>query len=366
LVEDVSMETTRTLISCAAGLRKGIAALAMAVALWAPPANAEEPLRIKVVGGLAGINQFTQYEEPFWTSRIAELSGGRITATIHPFDRSGLRGQDMLHLMKLGVVPFGTALLSVVSGEEPEINALDLPGLNPDIAALKRSAAVYRPHLRTLLEDRYDIELLGIYAYPAQVIYCAKPFRGLADIAGQRVRTSSVSQSEFVTALGGTPVITPFSEIVSAVRAGVVDCAITGTLSGYEIGLSEATSHVHAMALTWGVSFFGANSAAWNAIPADLRTVIQTGIADLEGRIWEAADRETARGLACNTGAAGCTPGRVSRMTLVPVSATDEQRRVELLTRTVIPTWIERCGPACASAWNRTLGPALGLTVVEN
>ena len=104
-----------------------------------------------------------------------------------------------------------------------------------------------------MLRTKFGIELLAIYTYPAQVIFCAKPFIGLSDLFGRRVRTSSVGQSEMMTALGAVPVLMPFAEIVNAVRTGVVDCAITGTLSGNEIGLSKVTSYIYPMAISWGL-----------------------------------------------------------------------------------------------------------------
>jgi TRAP-type C4-dicarboxylate transport system substrate-binding protein len=326
-------------------------------------AQAQEPVRLKVIGGHGGVSMFAQHEEPFWTRTVTELSGGRIKASIHPFDRSGLRGQDMLQLMRLGVVPFGTVLLAVASGEEPELNAVDLPVLSPDIETLRTTVRAYRPHLARILRERHDIELLGVYTYPAQVIYCAKAFGGLDDLKGRRVRTSSVGQSELVEALGGMPVITPFTETVNAVSTGVVDCAITGTLSGYEVGLSEVTSHVHAMAISWGISFFAASRAAWEALAPDLRETVRGGVAGLEDRIWAAAGDDTARGFACNTGTEPCAAGRRGRMSLVPVTPADDERRRRLLVDTVLPGWIERCGTACAAAWNGTLGPALGIRV---
>ncbi|KAA2236105.1 TRAP transporter substrate-binding protein [Salinarimonas soli] len=340
--------------------RGWLALAAVLLGLSAAPAAAAEPIRLKIVGGLAGISQYRQFEEPFWTKRLEEMSGGRLTAAVHPFDRSGLRAQDMLQLMKLGVVPFGTALLALVAGDEPELNVIDLPGLNPNFEVLRETVAAYRPHLRDVLKDRYGIELLGVYAYPAQVVYCAKSFRGLSDLAGRRVRTSSVSQSELVSALGGVPVLVPFAETVSAVSTGVVDCAITGTLSGYEIGLPEVTTHIHAMALSWGLSFFGANRSAWEALPADLRDVLRAGIARLEQDIWTSADRDTARGLACNAGTTACD-GRQGRMTLVPVTPEDEARRRRLLVEAVLPSWLDRCGTDCAAVWNEHMAERAGI-----
>ena len=87
------------------------------------------------------MSQYVRYEEPFWRRRIGDLTGGRVVAEIAPFDRSGIRGQEMLQLMRLGVVPFGTALLAVVASEEPELNAVDLPALSPDIATLRSPPA---------------------------------------------------------------------------------------------------------------------------------------------------------------------------------------------------------------------------------
>ncbi len=333
----------------------------LVLCLPAPGARAEEPVRLTVVGGLAGVSQYNQLEQPFWQTEIAERTRGRLTASIRPFNESGLRGEDMLQLMRLGVVPFGTALLAVAAGDEPELNAVDLPALNPDIATLRQTVSRYREHLRQVLRERYDIELLGIYAYPAQVLFCTRAFQGLDDLAGRRIRTSSVGQSELMVALGAMPVLIPFAETLAALRDGVADCAITGTLSGYEIGLPSVTTHVHAMAISWGMSFFGANVAAWRAIPADLRDEVRRGVTDLEQRIWTRAEDDTTRGLTCTTQAV-CPGARRKPMTLVPLSPSDAERRRLLLVETVLPRWIERCGEACVAAWNATLKPALGVT----
>lgn len=324
-------------------------------------AQGEAPIRMRIVGGLADVSQYVRYEEPFWRERISKATNGRIVAEIAPFDRSGIRGQEMLSLMRLGVVSFGTALLAVVSTEEPEFNAIDLPAVNPDIAALRRSVAAFRAHLTETLRERYDVELLGVYVYPAQVVFCRRPFSRLSDLNGRRIRTSSVGQSEMFTALGATPVVIPFADIVSAIRAGVVECAVTGTLSGNDIGLHEVTTHVHGMAITWGLSIFGANLGTWHSLPEWARETIRAEVMKLEADIWDAADRETGEGLACNSGKASCRNGRRGTMAVVPASEADEQRRLQLLTDSVLPGWVRRCGTECVDAWNKTLAPVLGI-----
>lgn len=341
------------------GVRRAVAAGALALAI--SPAGADSHVPIQVIGGLGGINQYIKLEEPFWSSEIERLSGGRIKASIRPFDRAGLPGSEMLRLMQTGVVPFGTALLSLVGADEPEFSAMDLPALNPDVAALRKSVMAFRPLFTRLLKERYDVELLGIYTYPAQVVYCAKPFSALTDLAGRRVRTASIAQFEFMTALGAIPVNTPFSETVGAITKGVVDCAVTGTLSGNEIGLSEVTTHLHAMAINWGVSVFGASASTWKRLAPDVQNTLRTAVGDLETRIWAAAERETMNGIACNLGSESCIGGRRGKMKLVETSDADEATRRRMLIEVSLPRWLERCGSGCIASWNTTIGPVVNL-----
>jgi len=334
------------------------------VLLWAPGlARADVPTHLRIVGGLAGVSQFLRFERPFWEARLRGLSEGRLSAEILPFDQAGLRAQEILPLMRLGVVPFANVIIAAAAADEPEFNIADLPALNPDIATLRRHVERVRPYLARLLAERYGVELLAVYTYPAQVLFCRRPFTGLGDLAGRRIRTSSVAQSELVEALGATPVVTGFAEMVGAIRTGVVECAITGTLSGNAIGLHEVTTHVHAMAISWGLSIFGAGRGAWAALSEADRALLAGAIAQLEREIWDGAREETGEGLACNAGRAGCRAGRPGRMQVVPVSPADAARRERLLRETVLPRWIGRCGPECAEAWNAVMAETTGITV---
>ena len=343
----------------AAALAAGLALAAAAPGVLAQGNSA--PQRLRIVGGLAGVNQFTRHEEPFWSQTLPRLTGGKVSAEIVPFDRAGIRGQEMLRLMQLGVVPFGTALLSVSSAQDPELAAADLAGLNPDMKSLRRTVAAFRPYLEKTLRERYGIELLALYVYPAQVIFCSKPMSGLGDLAGRRIRTSSPAQADLVEALGGTPVQTSFADIMPNVRSGNIECAMTGTMSGNTIGLFELTTHVHTMAINWGLSVFGANAAAWNALASDVQALLRRELPKLEQAIWAESERETSEGIACNIGAPSCTAGRKGRMTEVKESPDDERRRREIFSSTVLPRWVQRCGPQCAQVWNQTVGPTVGL-----
>ena len=325
-------------------------------ALAAPP-----EYQFRVVGGLANNTQYTQWEEPFWTRELPRMSGGRFKADVVPFDRAGVPGEDMLRLLQLGVVPFGTVLLSMMGANQPQYAAPDLAGLNPDMASARTSVAAFRPYLEKNLREQYGVQLLALYAYPAQVVFCKKAFASLADLAGRRVRVSSAGQADFMEGLGAEPVHVPYAQIMSRMEAGGIDCATTGTLSGNTLGLHRITSYVHSMPLNWGVAVFAANQSAWESLPADLRVLLGKELPKLEAAIWNESERDTALGLACNSGQGQCTKGSPGTMKVVTPSAADEKRRQEVFASTVLPRWLQRCGSACRDVWNQTVGPARGV-----
>jgi TRAP-type C4-dicarboxylate transport system substrate-binding protein len=335
--------------------------VAACLAAGAGAAGAPPPLHLHIVGGLGSLKVFTEHERPFWETELGRLSGGRYTAEIVPFDRAGIRAQEVLTLVQLGAVPFATVQ---VSGgiKDPELSAPDLSGLNPDMAAMRRSVAAFRPHLEEVMRKRYRIEVLALYVYPAQVLFCKKPLSGLKDVAGLRVRTSGPAQADWIEALGGKAVTTGFNDIVPFLDRDEIDCAVTGTMSGNIIGLPDVTTYIHPMAISWGLSMFAANGAAWNALPADLRALLRRELPRVERDVWNESERDTADGIACNTGAPACKEGKPGAMVAVPASAADERLRRQIFAATVLPRWLQRCGPQCVGVWNRTLAASTGIT----
>ncbi|AMM23235.1 TRAP transporter substrate-binding protein [Variovorax sp. PAMC 28711] len=318
-------------------------------------------LRLRVVGGLAGVSQFTRHEERFWSHDLAALSNGRYSASIVPFDRAGVPGAEMLNLIRLGVIPFGTALLSQVAVEAPELAAPDLAGLSPDMATLRKVVSSFRPLLEKTLHERYGVEVLALYVYPAQVVFCKKPLDQLSDLAGRRVRVSGASQADFVLALKGVPVVTEFAELMSNMNSDNTQCTITGAMSGNMLGLHKITGALYTMPITWGLAVFGANQEAWTRLPPPLKTLLKTELPKLEAAVWAESERETLEGVACNAGADSCTRGSKGAMSVVRPSDADDKRRRDIFGREVLGAWVQRCGAGCVQVWDQSIGPAMGL-----
>jgi TRAP-type C4-dicarboxylate transport system substrate-binding protein len=329
--------------------------IVMLAVVLLPPRSSAQTVgaveHLRVLGGLANLNQYVKHEHPFWTQQFPRLTEGLATAEIVPFDKAGLSSADLLQAVRIGAVSVGTVLLSSVDAIEPEVALPDLAGLNPDFDSLRRSMQAYRPRLTQVLKQKYDLELLAVFTYPAQVVYCARPFDKLSDLSGRRVRVASSSQASLISALGGLPIQMPFSQVVPGVRSASVDCAITGTMSGNTVGLHEVTTHLHPMALNWGLSVVVVQAARWKAMHPRVRAVLDRELPVLERQVWAEAQSETEEGLACNVGNARCKSGRKGLMKLVEMKPSDNKARLDALHSRVLPNWLQHCGDACRTHW---------------
>jgi TRAP-type C4-dicarboxylate transport system substrate-binding protein len=321
---------------------------------------------LKVVGAWGNLSQYKNFEQPFWTKEITEKSKGAITAEITPFNEMGMKGAEIFRLMRLGVIDFGSTVLGYVAGDDARNEAIDLAGLAPDIATARKVSDAYKPVYDKFYGEKFGIKVLGIWPYPAQVIYCNGEVKGLADLKGKKVRTGNRTLAEFVEALGGTGVTMTFSEVVPALQNKVVDCAITGTLSGNSAKWYEVSTHILELPVGWSQVMFGVNQKRWNSLNPNVRNFLEKEIAGLEDRIWKGADEETQQGFDCNTGKDSCKLGTKANMTFVPISDADRTLLKKVLSETVVPKWAERCSGDCVANWNASVGKIVDIQAKSN
>lgn len=317
--------------------------------------------QLQVVGGLSNLTAYTDYEKPFWTKTIPERSNNQITAQIKGFNEMGLKGPELLRLMSQGVVPFGTATLSYFASDNPINEAIDLAGLAPDRDTSRKVTEAFEPVYAKHYANTGNIKLLGISTYPAQVLFCNAPVNSLADLKGKKVRTSSRTQAEFIEAVGGSSVTMAFGEVVPALQNKVVDCAITGSLSGYSAKWYEVSTHLFALPINWNQQIHAVNQKTWNALDPKVQTFLQENISELVDQIWDAAAEQTQQGYDCNTGAEACPNPVKGKMTLVQPSEADMKQLADI-RQSVIDKWATRCSAQCVTDFNDTVGKVLGVT----
>lgn len=318
--------------------------------------------QFNVVGSIGILSMYKDMEAPFWNKTIVDASAGAIQAKIKPFNELGFKGGELFNLVSQGTVQMAHQVMAYTSGSVPTNEAADLVGVVGSVDELHKVAKSFRPYHAKYLEEQHGVKLLGYGTYQSQVIYCRDEFSSIADIKGRKVRASGASQQVFIKHLGGSPIGLSFGEVPTAMANGVVDCAITGALSGFLAKWHEPAKFVSALPINHGLIAHIANLKWWNSLDPKVQEVVSTGLADLEDKMFALAATETADGLACNTGGK-CSYGDAAKLTLVPVSDADISLRKEAVAAAVLPAYKERCGQECATAWNETIGKTMGIAI---
>jgi TRAP-type mannitol/chloroaromatic compound transport system substrate-binding protein len=146
----------------------------------------------------------------------------------------------------------------------------------------------------------YGVHFVGGVWYGQECLVSKRPLRSLADFKGLKIRAPQGMNGEIFTRLGAAPVQLPGSEVYTALERGVVDAADWGTLSmNDDLGYHKLAKYptypgFHSMPM----GEISVNKAKWDALPADLKAIIENACAacDIVSYAW--AQRTNAEALA--------------------------------------------------------------------
>lgn len=336
------------------------ATVAILTAVQTAPA-ADQPVVIKAVGTWGNLTNYQKHEGPFWNERIAEASDGQIVGEIKPQTELGLKGFEIMRLVKNGVFDFAFGLPGYVAAENAVFEGADLSSLTQDIETEQKVAEAYFPVLEQAFAEIYNAKLLMLYPFPSQTLWCNAEVNGIDDLNGKKIRVYATTLGDFVEGAGGTSVTVPFAEVIPALDKGVVDCGITGTMSAYKANWQQVATHAYTLRVGWGLAFGAMNMDKWNAMSADQQSLLQAELDQLNEQMWAETATEDDVAIACITGG-DCGIGEPGAMKLVEPSEADLEKRDQIATDVVLARWAERCGAECATTWNDTVGKILGLT----
>lgn len=338
-----------------------VAALAGALA-FAGPAGAQDlnTKQFKVAGTFGNLTNWTAIEKPFWADTMPKASGGKITAQATPFTELGLKGSELMRLVKLGVFDIVHAL-PIYFAEDPAIEGIDIAGLVKDFGTARKVADAYLPVLDDLLQKKYGAKILNHYSFPAQSFYCRGDVKTVADLKGKKVRVQGASQGDLVEGLGGTSVTITFAEVVPALEKGAVDCGITGTMPAYKAKWWQVTNTNFYMPVGYTIVVTAISLNSWNALNKPTQDFIAKQMKDFENHAWKTVEAESDEGIACNTGVGKCGQGDPAKLAHVKPSDADLKERDRILKEVVLKRFAQRCGADCTKKWNDTVGKIVGM-----
>jgi TRAP-type C4-dicarboxylate transport system substrate-binding protein len=318
--------------------------------------------QFKVVG-LNGPTVASMVDEvPFWRETVPKASNGAITADVTPLDQAGIDDKTMLRLLRLGVMDFAGMDISKMAGDDPRFEGCDLAGLTLDADKARAACNAWREVIDRQMQKNWNAKLLAFGGNPPQVFWCRSVLGGLEDLKGKKVRVFNNTMRDFLGGIGATAVSMAFAEVVPALNNGVVDCGVTGSLSGNTAGWPEVTKSLYPMSLGWSINVMAVNLGTWKRIDPKVQAFMLDQVKAYEDKMWVTLKKAAAEADNCNTGKQPCTMGKPANITIVPVKPAEAEAHKKLVEGAVLAGWAKRCGVECVTEWNNTVGKQLGLS----
>jgi TRAP-type C4-dicarboxylate transport system substrate-binding protein len=228
-----------------------------------------------------------------WAKEIEKRTDGKVKITYFP-GGSLLKGAAIFDGVVKGVTDIGMSCFAYTRGRFPAMEALDLPmGYPTGYAATMVANDFYK---KFKPEELDKVEILYIHAHGPGLLHTKMAINTLEDLKGKKIRATGLS-AKVVDALGAAAVGMPQGGTYEALQKGVVEGTFgpIEVLKGWKQGeVIKYTTDCFSVGYTTAM-YIAMNKKKWDALPADIKNVIEEVSKEwipkhAEG--WDTADAE--------------------------------------------------------------------------
>lgn len=209
--------------------------VAAAVICTALPTMAEAGTKLTYATFFPPTNLQSQLADQ-WCQEVEKRTNGAVKIQYYP-GQTLTKAPQCYDGVVEGISDIGFSVLAYSRGRFPVMAAVDLPlGYKNAAQATATANAVYE---KFQPKEFDDVEVMYFHGHgPGLLFTVDKPVKTLADIKGQKIRSTGNS-AKLVKALGGTPVAKSMSENYQLLQKGVVDGSMHPIESNKSFKLGE-------------------------------------------------------------------------------------------------------------------------------
>lgn len=289
------------------------------------------------------------------TEELLKQTDGRLRLDVVAFSDLGMTGAELIRMLSIGLVDGGEVVTGYVSGELPVVEGAQMVGCYEN---LDQAQAAYEGWLKEVIvphSKQMGGKPISSLAFTTQLLWSKFPVNDLSDLKGKKIRIFAKAQSDFLEALGATPVSMPIGEVYSALERGVLDGVVTGAEIANGFKYEEVLGHCSDLLLGPGAGYVVVSQRAWDSLPDDIRTTFEGLIPEMRRISWDVAADDDERNLS-ELASRGLNITRPAKPEWIP-----ECKRIA--EEVVVPQWAERAGPEGVEAFNKVIAPIVGFKV---
>ncbi|KPH81056.1 TRAP transporter substrate-binding protein [Bosea vaviloviae] len=218
---------------------------------------------------------------------VNEKAGGRLT--IKPsFDAArGIKSAAMIGAVQKGEVAAGDAFAGALGAVDPLFGLSSLPFLATSIADARRLTDLARPAYDKKLAS-FGQKILYTTPWPASGIWSKDALTAPTALSGLSIRTYDATSTAVMNAAGAKAANLSFADAMPKVKDGSVTAVLSSGDGGAGRNLWDFLPNFAEVNYALPISIATVNLAAYEALPPDLRKVVDDAAAATEQRQWTA------------------------------------------------------------------------------
>jgi len=211
-----------------------------------------------------------------WADKVEADSGGRIEIQRFPSMQLGGKPPELIDQVIDGIADIVWSVSGYTPGRFPRTEVFELPFMMTNAEATSR--AYWQLAEKTMMDQDFkDFKVLGLWVHGPGLIHSKTPIAEIADLNGVKLRAPTRVTNMLFGSFGATPVGMPVPAVPEALSKGVIDA----TVIPWEVTAPLKVSELVGNHTTFGEAslytttfIFAMNLARWQALPDDLKTVI--------------------------------------------------------------------------------------------
>jgi len=218
---------------------------------------------------------------------VNEKSGGRLT--IKPsFDAArGIKSAAMIAAVQKGDVAAGDAFAGALGAVDPLFGLSSLPFLATSIAEARKLTDLARPAYDKRLAA-FGQKILYTTPWPASGIWSKDALTAPTALSGLSIRTYDATSTSVMNAAGAKASNLSFADAMPKVKDGSVTAVLSSGDGGAGRNLWDFLPNFAEVNYALPISIATVNLAAYEALPVDLRELVDDAAQATEKRQWMA------------------------------------------------------------------------------
>ncbi len=233
-------------------------------------ASPDDPMILRLTIPTPPGDKLTENAEKL-AQQFSERTDGAYQIKVYPGEQL-VKVPETMDAVRTGTVEMASIGLGIFAGLDPGLAEVPMlyNNVRANAAACKESADLYNE----ILKEKLNQVALAIYTTGAQELISTKPVRTMSDWNGLLVGATNPETAALTTALGGSPVMIPWTECYSNLEKGVVDAVMTSTQWTMISGLNDVASYVIRFYSTPTFNTYLINLDAFNEMPKDVQEIL--------------------------------------------------------------------------------------------